>query len=971
MKKISKTIVSLSVIFCLVFPLNNIKAQDPVIDELVNASIVSGTSISMSEMGEILGILYNLSTPGSSLTQNIYMETIEFMEDTFGIDKDLIRRQARKTYAPTVEIFFDQISPKEGEKVTAFAVPQMFRNNKENLYYTWYIIHTDANGNPTNSIEAGKREAMGRIARGSFDPELFGIEYGSVSTDDGDGFEANYGGVDGVGGKSSSCEGGCEECDCLERYESSSNSCDLCYDDEGTPVEYYEEYDKRIANTRAISRCYMRNFGLKFNSDLRYDEFSGRDLIVDCSDQRQFATCGNSDYITGDGGFDVGEEECWQTHPGKADTDGDGIQDEADVAGLGQSQFTWNYREGDRVGVVIEGTSTIPINEGTTARDVYGRASDYSTSYDSCQDAKIDCLADNAAESDPATRLADDYSCNSTFDDCMKTLWEYGQDDPLEATGQMTGYYKIMWATPDICDDNAKEDDVDVDGDWCEENDDVGFPYLVTVPVEEEGEQFFDVDIEFTPKEPQFHTVDEDYSDLIIANAVVSDREVNSDFLYYRWSVMRCQPGDFEDCTDVSDTVEFDSYREGIGAKMIGFRPTAAIFEGDSTKAMLKLVVLVSKHRSDVMQSPNPGVTLEDDVISVLIDRGTMAEQIIPLTLNNIEIFLHYGRAHPPGGVSFDSWDFSDEVCENGLYWNVCPVYPYQVIVALAELDDDVESFAWALNGQKFQPPKLTPEVCNRIFGGHAQYICQGQESSEDFGYAVYFPVMGTDRELLTLSVIAERVNDDPNIKDDELVSERLLSVNYPLVSLSFGNNVRAAQNQKGVLDEFYVAPAGQDIDVTANIVPSYLEESGEDEGLSIDWYWNEDVLVKRHNERTVRIQLPNQVAKISTLRVRLKKNFSEAHVKGLGETWKMYDAHTLVKDTVIKIKTTGFVSPEAASIKAFFASTVKNSPYYLLFIIKTALSIVLVWMIIFGLTYKIGLSNSESQRIKELRREE
>ncbi len=59
-------------------------------------------------------------------------------------------------------------------------------------------------------------------------------------------------------------------------------------------------------------------------------------------------------------GFPRDEEEFYRTDPFDSDTSDNGINDEATIVGLGQSQFSWIYAPGDEVGVIVEGRSMIP-----------------------------------------------------------------------------------------------------------------------------------------------------------------------------------------------------------------------------------------------------------------------------------------------------------------------------------------------------------------------------------------------------------------------------------------------------------------------------------------------------------------------------------------------------------------------------------------------------------------------------------
>lgn len=65
-------------------------------------------------------------------------------------------------------------------------------------------------------------------------------------------------------------------------------------------------------------------------------------------------------FTSGDGDFGKDEERFWRTDPSDPNTSDNGNKDEANVVGLGQEGFTWNYSRGDKVGVVVEGASMIP-----------------------------------------------------------------------------------------------------------------------------------------------------------------------------------------------------------------------------------------------------------------------------------------------------------------------------------------------------------------------------------------------------------------------------------------------------------------------------------------------------------------------------------------------------------------------------------------------------------------------------------
>ncbi|MFC1622879.1 hypothetical protein ACFL16_00620, partial [Patescibacteria group bacterium] len=65
-------------------------------------------------------------------------------------------------------------------------------------------------------------------------------------------------------------------------------------------------------------------------------------------------------HITGDGEFTDDEEEFWGTNPDDPDTNDDGVNDEASVAGVGMDKLAWIYTPGDEVGVIVEGVAMDP-----------------------------------------------------------------------------------------------------------------------------------------------------------------------------------------------------------------------------------------------------------------------------------------------------------------------------------------------------------------------------------------------------------------------------------------------------------------------------------------------------------------------------------------------------------------------------------------------------------------------------------
>jgi hypothetical protein len=254
------------------------------------------------------------------------------VEERYGFTSDIWATAQRKANAPKVELFFDNSNPVEGEKVTAHAIPEYFRNDPQNLYYTWYLIHAEGG----SSIDSGKREAAKIAARGDYDYRL-------------------------------DCNLGAGKDACKDSVYAASKNKDP--DKDGwPPIDSSYKSDEKAApfgGADGIGQaCYKHQFGT--NTNVGSTEVnSGKDVSENCSHKWENAgpDCTADDCESGSGKFPTGEERYWETDPTDPDTDGDGFVDEADVIGLGQQDFTWTYQKGDRLGVVVEGTSMIPVDE--------------------------------------------------------------------------------------------------------------------------------------------------------------------------------------------------------------------------------------------------------------------------------------------------------------------------------------------------------------------------------------------------------------------------------------------------------------------------------------------------------------------------------------------------------------------------------------------------------------------------------
>jgi len=223
--------------------------------------------------------------------------------------------QRQKQNPPQVSLSFFPTNPSPGEEVTVTATPTYFASEAKNFYFTWYIKHDggnrDLNDDGRTNIEDYKIEAARLIANGGYDwdPDGNGAPDGPIyATDtDADGYDAAIGGEDQQG--------------------------------KGTP------------------HCYI------------HDWPSGNDFELPNCEHLFPDTHGKGD--VGDGEYDLNEEKFWRTDPRNDDTRGARQKDEATVAGLGMFEFKFNYQDGDKVGVAVEGASYQPTNYDDSTYKVF------------------------------------------------------------------------------------------------------------------------------------------------------------------------------------------------------------------------------------------------------------------------------------------------------------------------------------------------------------------------------------------------------------------------------------------------------------------------------------------------------------------------------------------------------------------------------------------------------------------------
>ena len=997
MRKNKKIIVSVISVAVLVSNL-----LFPAFAQAFSFSIPTLGSVNIN-VNDILGEAAN-----SSNLSNIASKTSADTEKRYGIDQDILRQAQRKVSSPRVEIFFDNTNPKPGEKVTAHATPEFFKNDPQNLYYTWYIIHTKDGSikTATNSISDGKREASGIMARGDYDPNLDGQTYGSPDQDpDKDGWPAvdpnSYdenkvaapmGGSDGVGGlaegndniepyanageycdtkgkhgltdcnlntekssfsqyynlKSDQSGDYCKSCQSSVRFTSNlfsssgiippNNQC--CYDilypspitDPADPACCTPAYDPAVnycpssynvayescfdfaglknLNSNLItdcltsqyssctadwddihsnptgaeavskvSRCYKHNFGTNnpssgfrgFSADTNSfsDDPSGIDSVVDCTHKWKDAP----HYTSGSGKFPTGEEDYWKTDPTDPDTDGDGFSDEADVIGLGQQTFTWNYQPGDRLGVVVEGTSLLPTEE-------------------------------------------------------------------------KTAYYKIMWGYLDVCDSTKAGL---MDKDECEGSGDFGYGFLATRSPSESGDEKLKVSLTYSPEKPVADPSDankpniqtdgtiSDADEISVSSSIDSTDNDPRD-LYYTWQISKGSSASADDWTEIKDIkANFNtaSASNGLGITDFNFTPKQSALSGSGDVAYFKVTLTVAT------------------AANVTQNRGR-SSAIIAVNKNGIKIKLYKVDIKDGKAV------LGKEVCSDGLYKTLCPAVQYQMLAAKVDggrYQAGNSEFSWSLDGNPVSPPADS----TNLFDGWSNT-------------AVFFPITKEEQAIQQISVTAT-----PKDALQPVTGSRAVTVMKPALFIKSSDSsaswpetytVSDPDKKYGVQDvesdTNYQALTNKELSYYVSFVPDYLIA---DDSLNtlIDWQINgasmstENVsesapgltnITLENNNQTIKFATDDQENQSYTLGAKITKYWSDEEKNILSSAWSISPA-TLDGDTSLTITTTApsddGVQGAMGNPQQILAAIGTHLPHYSMYILRLALTLLVMFFLSAG----------------------
>ncbi len=242
-------------------------------------------------------------SPGDAATQGMggIFESLGINKDTLNSYVGVFNTSLKKQPNPQVSLDFSPSNPDLGQKITATATPTYFLNDTKNLYFTWFLKEKDCD--KTDSPNSDEKKKCDLNNDGKVNIKDYKIKaMRIIANNDFDWKNATY----------------------------SSPS-----DNNSSYEAYFGGNDQR----GRPSHCFVKDIS------------SGDTYSISCS--HLFPNAPRE--TTGDGSFGYNEEKFWHTDPTSTDTAQTGNVDEANVAGLGINQFSWNYSSGDEVGVVVEG----------------------------------------------------------------------------------------------------------------------------------------------------------------------------------------------------------------------------------------------------------------------------------------------------------------------------------------------------------------------------------------------------------------------------------------------------------------------------------------------------------------------------------------------------------------------------------------------------------------------------------------
>ncbi|HRY82521.1 MAG TPA: hypothetical protein P5232_02380 [Candidatus Moranbacteria bacterium] len=644
-------------------------------------------AIDVGSVGNIMGV----SSPAGFLDS--IFDDLELDKEELKYDIQTFNSSSSKKTPPSVSLFFSPANPSEGEKITVTASPTYFLNDPKELYYTWFLKTEDCDR--TNNITEENRKCD-LDEDEDIDIEDYKIKATKIIANGGFVLPENYGELE-------------------KLYQSDS-------DDDG-----YDAYTGGNDQKGKNPYCYIHNIETGEEYRIKHCEEDDEE-DVDFKDLHLFP---NAPYrTTGNGEFDTIEEKFWNTDPNSNDTAGTGNSDEANVAGLGITNFTWNYQKGDEVGVAVEGVSTEPtqtddssyktmwaISKGTYEVDTTYNENDYpeTTTLSTDTDLNTPVLGQTTVTIKTKVEEIDtDEDGNEKIVNEIATI--------------KTTYYTRVTITNDITGDIISDDtdpdesttedpnpaystanlagefDIEANDYEIEKPSDLNkllYKALVSPQENSAGSNKLEINLSYSPSNPINDPTGEQSDILVIHSSIPNAKDNN--YLQYKWSVYN------------SDEVNPDSWGNAMLKTDLPESTQSIGFGIDTFKFKLALENPKKYIRVALTATENVGETYS---------RKTSQDLIIPITSidENEQISASIASittADPSdtANLSGISLGLGTQICDvNATEKAVCPITKNQIIGLSYPKNTSsttAQDFLWTIDGKPFSYPYCYFDGCD------------------------------------------------------------------------------------------------------------------------------------------------------------------------------------------------------------------------------------------------------------------
>lgn len=864
----------------------------------------------------------------------------------------------RKGTAPEVMLFFSPSNPVPGQEITAKATPLYFQNDTNRLYYTWYIQRKDCDMD--DSVDSDKRycdsdndgdvdendwkiEAMRILANGGFTPT--GDTYRGGQPSDSDGYRATWGGdgnerilercsiqdfssgvvyefADGSSRVDFGCGRNtvarcvrddvtltCSDSESLFSEDVADTTYSVCQNTGQTPGC---SNSKVSCPSGTTARCVPSTFSTPSCDDNPINESSCSSFgtaIGSCSRNADDFVSNGCQHLfpqapghaLGNDDFGISEERFWQTDPQDPDTADTGYGDEANLVGLGQTEFTWNYEVGDKVGVAVEGVSMIPTKHDNRSYAIMWAL------------PKNDCPIENASSYTKTVRGYDVRIPTTTTN--INNCLERNLVDPRE--GGQTGKLDVSLSyAPQTVYNDASGD---------------GFGSIlnVTSSVSNTG----------TPT----NLLKYDWNVEVSRDGTFNPRGFSND-------PNRDATGGWMDITEYLRDKKLISFTAGNGVTELAIRlnlnesinnvSLASLFPGDA--GYLRVKARVSEY-IDVDQK----------------SRESLAMIVIPvvstdryITASTISVGSD-GRLSPGTRICEEEMNLdasSEDFNPLGLGRNVCLVSKNEIIALGASNSSGFSDFRWTVNNEPLVCTNSLSNTCSDAQSQVTNFLPVTGDPGEGYSVTLNATNAQTGKKV-SLSRYFQII--EPSVRivsnDPAVAWQKYLGYHKGLDGYAY-ENTSATQ---------YETFAGSDATFTVEFFPSWIKDRSQ-----WQWSVN-GVSFGDTNQESISGSLTGNPGDIYTLQVNGESEENTAIRKALRDYWgvSVFDSGRHALNTSIDVQLVqGAQTATLDSPQAFFATVAKNAPKQIIFFAQMLLSLFTV-IALMAIIFALGASGNPGRK--------